>query len=206
MVLDALGDDDGADRRVAELARPCEVPRPPFSLTFALSNHAVRDLMKGRYPRALSFAEEVLVLSEENGFDTYAAGALILKASALGRRGEHAEAIEMATRGLAAYNQGGNVHMLAFLEGELAGLQALAGDPATALATIDQAIAHAHRSGDRFFLSPLHRRRAEILLLLPGADRAMVEDALKDARSIAEAQGASAFAADAKSLLVGAAS
>ncbi|HLZ84276.1 MAG TPA: AAA family ATPase [Caulobacteraceae bacterium] len=201
MVLDALGDADGAERTAAELVAHARSLGQPFSLAFALSNHAVRDLMRGQYQRALAFAEEVLVLSEENGFDTYAAGALVLKASAIGRRGEHAQAIEMAARGLAAYNQGGNVHMLAFLEGELAGLQALSGDPAAALATIDRAIAHAHQSGDRFFLSPLHRRRAEILVLLPGADRATVEGALEEAQSIAMAQGAPAFAAEARSLL-----
>jgi class 3 adenylate cyclase/tetratricopeptide (TPR) repeat protein len=202
MVLEALGDAEGAERAASELVALARTLDAPFTLAFAFSNHAVRDLMTGRHERALSFAEEVLAVSEENGFDTYAAGALILKAPAIARRGHPGEAIDMAQRGLAAYNRGGNVHMLAFLQGELAGLQLLADDPAAALATIDQAIAHAHRSGDRYFLAPLHRRRAEILSRLPGSEPDRVEAALRESLSIAETQGASAFAVEARSRLV----
>jgi predicted ATPase len=71
------------------------------------------------------------------------------------------------------------------------------------LHTIDSAIATARRSGESYFLSPLLRRRAEILAQCPGPDQAMVTAALREACAVAEAQGADLFARQAAARLAG---
>jgi len=70
----------------------------------------------------------------------------------------------------------------------------LAGDPAAALATIDEAITACRHHGEFYFLSPLYRKRAQILSRMPGCDPAEVAAALAEAIAIAEAQGAAGFA------------
>ncbi|MDB5483852.1 MAG: adenylate/guanylate cyclase family protein [Caulobacteraceae bacterium] len=204
LILGATGDAAGAERVLADLTAYARSLGQPFALAFGFSYHAAHDLLARNYPRALQYAEEVLSISEINGYGHYAAAARLFKASALPRTRVLGPAIEMARQGIAEWTRDGSVHWLAFFEGELADLQAAAGDTPGALATIDLAIAHAGEFKDLFFLSPLTRRRAEILARAPGAEPEAVDRALREAIAVAEAQGAGAFAAQARSLLVSA--
>jgi hypothetical protein len=205
LILGAAGDTAGAERVLSDLTAHVRSLGQPFALAFGFAYHAAHDLLAGNHRRALQYAQEVLSVSEANGYEQYAAAARVFKASALPRGHGLAAATEMARQGIAEWTRDGTVHWLGFFEGELADLQAAAGDVQGALTTIDHAIAHARDYKDLFFLSPLIRRRAEVLARLPGAEPESVNAALREAITIAEAQGAAAFAARARSLLVGAA-
>jgi hypothetical protein len=194
-----------AERVLGDLTAHARSLGQPFAVAFGFSYHAAHDLLAGNHRRALQYAQEVLSISEANGYGLYAAAARIFKASALPRGHDVRAAIEKARQGIAEWTRDGTVHWLAFFEGELADLQAAAGDIPGALTTIDVAIAHAREFNEVFFLSPLTRRRAEILARLPGVEPEAVNAALREAITIAEGQGAAAYAARARSLLIGAA-
>jgi class 3 adenylate cyclase/tetratricopeptide (TPR) repeat protein len=204
LILGATGDAAGAERVLGDLTAHAALLEQPFALAFGFSYYAAYDLLAGNPRRALQHAQEVLTISETNGYGLYAAAARVFKASAMPRGHDLAAAIAMAKQGIAEWTRDGTVHWLAFFEGELADLQAAAGDIHGALATIDVAIAHAHEFTEAFFLSPLMRRRAEILARLPGVAPGAVEAALREAIAVAETQGAAAYAARARSLLAGA--
>ena len=125
-----------------------------------------------------------------------------MEAHARGHLGQPDQALEIAQGALPAFEKLGMTHFSCFYLGEVAGLQVASGDALTALRTIDAAIEAARRYGDGYFLSPLHRRRAEILARIPGTDPEQeVAAALREAIAIAEAQGAAAFAQQAALLL-----
>jgi predicted ATPase len=205
LTLGAMGDVGGTERVLGDLTAHARAVGKPFALAFGLSYHVAHDLLAGNHRRALQYAEEILSVSEAHGYGQYLAAARVFKASALPRGRDLGAAIELARQGIAEWSSYGSVHWLAFFEGELADLQAAAGDVNAALATIDHAIDLAQECKERFFFSPLARRRAEILARSPEAEQDAVNAALREAIVVAEAQGAAAFAAQARSLLVGAA-
>jgi class 3 adenylate cyclase/tetratricopeptide (TPR) repeat protein len=205
LILGAAGDAAGAERVLADLTSHARSLGQPFALAFGYSYHAAHALLAGDPRRALQYAQEVLSISEANGYGLYVAAARVFIASALPRGQDARAAVDMARQGIADWTRDGTAHWLAFFEGELAGLQAAAGDIPDALATIDVAIGHAQEFKEAFFLSPLIRRKAEILARLPGVQPETVNAALREAIAVAEAQGAAAYAAQARALLVGAA-
>ena len=116
-------------------------------------------------------------------------------------QGDLENGIPLARRGLDQVMKGGILHTLCVQIGRMAELEAASGDYAKASATLDEAIRTAHLHGDGFALSPLHCRRGEIMARLPSVDAAAVAAEYRTALIIAEAQGATAYAERARSLL-----
>ena len=112
-----------------------------------------------------------------------------------------AAALDGVVGSITALNRLGVMNMISHHWVLLARLQAAARQFDLALGSVDRAIGHADRFNDRYFLSPAHRQRAEILAMLPGADPAAVHAALHQAIAIAEAQGAAGFVQDARAVL-----
>jgi predicted ATPase len=75
----------------------------------------------------------------------------------------------------------------------LAETEAEAGRPDMGLATVDRQLATVERTGQRWFLSELHRARGEILLKCRPCDRAAAESAFTRAIDIARSQAAKLF-------------
>jgi class 3 adenylate cyclase/tetratricopeptide (TPR) repeat protein len=200
-VLSAMGEHADAARVAAELAAHARSLARPFDLAFGLSWLAFYQLMRGDFAEARSVAEEARGICAEHGYTLYQWVATSLEAHARGHLGQPGRALEVARGVLPAFEKLGMMHFSCFYLGEVAGLELAAGDAPTALHTIDAAIEAARRYGDGYFLSPLHRRRAEILARLPGTDPEAVAAALHQAILIAEAQGAAAFADKAAALL-----
>ena len=69
----------------------------------------------------------------------------------------------------------------------LAEAEARAGDPARAVAILDEALATSDRTGNRAFEAELHRVRGEILLKRDPANPAPAEDAFLTAIAVAQA-------------------
>lgn len=200
-VLHAFGDEAGATRVAAELDAHARSLGRPFDLAFGLSWLAFYRLSRGDFADVLSAAGEALRICKEHGYTLYELVAASLVAHARGHLGQPEQALEAAQGALPAFEKLGMMHFSCFYLGEVAGLQVASGDASLALRTIDAAIEAAHRYGDGYFLSPLNRRRAEILSRIPGTDAKEVAAALREAIVIAEAQGAAAFAQKAAALL-----
>jgi class 3 adenylate cyclase/tetratricopeptide (TPR) repeat protein len=195
----AKGDRDGAERAFAEQEAHARAGGRPFDLAYALSWNARYSLIIRDYPAALRFAEESHSLCNSNGYAMYGEITAILCATAQAALECHdpaavQRAIAVVIDKIAELKQLGTRHGHCYYIGELAGLQAAAGELEAAHATIDAAIAYAEDSGDRYFLSPLHHRRAEILARLPTIETSAIEAALAQAIAVAERQGASSFA------------
>jgi len=201
LALHAMGDSAGAERAASEMVTHLSSLAPNFDLAFGSIFQSLYNIVIDNSPRALRFAEQALLICEENGYDTFAAGAVPLKAVALGRQGNLEASIEMAARAHETLARLRVRFMHTLSIAQFANLQAAAGDTAAALSTIDQAIAHSREFTDRYYLSPALRHRAEILAQMPDADPAEVAAALREAVAVAEAQGAEAFASRARSLL-----
>jgi class 3 adenylate cyclase/tetratricopeptide (TPR) repeat protein len=93
---------------------------------------------------------------------------------------------------LAAYTDQGNKAFVPFFQGLLAEIEAQ-GDAEGALTRIDEALALAGVTGERWSDAFLHRLRGEILLKRDSANTAQAEDALFTAIAIAQQQKARSF-------------
>ncbi len=196
-VLHAMGDEAGATRVAAELDAHAKLLARPFESAWALSWLALYRLLRGDFTDVLSAAEQALGICKEHGYTLYQLVATSLEAHARGHLGQPDQALEVARGTLPVFEKLGMMHFSCFYLGEVAGLELATGDASAALRTIDAAIVASRRYGDGYFLSPLHRRRAEILASNPGIASEEVAAALREAIVIAEAQGAGAFAQEA---------
>jgi tetratricopeptide (TPR) repeat protein len=200
-ILEALGDRTGVELTKAKLLAHVRRLGRSYDIALALAWTANLEITHGKYREAEQLAEESLKICEENGYDGYGASAFLARAFAMGRQGDLETAMSMAARGLVRLKQIGIQHALGFQIGQMAELQAAAGDIAAATATFEDAIRTADQSGDRFLLSPLHCRRGEVMTRLPGADETAVEAEYRTALAIAEEQGAIGYSEPARALL-----
>jgi len=194
LVLLAIGDEAAAERTAAELIAHARSLGGSFNLACALFWQALFFISRGDYAHALEPAEQALDLCDRYGYPTFGAFASLFRAYCIGDRGDLDRALDMAQAGIAELDRLGILHGRSLQLGEVARLQAATGDLSSALSTIDTAIEAVRRCGELYFLSPLLRRRAEFLARCPGADPAIVSAALREAREVAEAQGATGFA------------
>jgi class 3 adenylate cyclase/tetratricopeptide (TPR) repeat protein len=199
--LYAMGDKPGVERAAHELAAHVRSIGRTFDIVYSLSFQAGFEIVREDYAGAEKLADQAIDLCEQHGYSTWGMHAKLYKAIALGNLGKLDQGLAMAHSGIAESDRLANMAARGFYLGEIAGLQAKAGDTLTALRTIDAAIATTLRYGDHYVLSPLHRRRAEILAAIPGTDAAEVSAALREAIAIADAQGAAGFARQAAALL-----
>jgi len=200
LVLLAMGEDEEAACIAASQSAHSRSLGRPFDLVFGLSWLAFYELLRGKPAQALPIAEQALEICREHGYPLYELVTASLRSHALGQMGQAEQVLTQARSAVPAFASLGMMHFSCFYLGEVAALQEKVGDVPNALQTIDEAIAAAHRYGDRYFLSPLHRLRAEILARDPRAAPAQAAAALEQAVSIAETQGAWGFARRAAAL------
>lgn len=140
-------------------------------------------------------ADELLEVARAHDLRFWEAAATFLVGLALNAEGDPVGGVERMRIGLQAF--GGTwagfstpAHLGLFGEAQLA-----AGDPAGALASVEEAVGIAERTGERWYLAELLRLRAEACWALdagarpPGAE-ARARATLRDALAIARAQGA----------------
>ncbi|MEQ9126596.1 MAG: hypothetical protein RIM80_28975, partial [Alphaproteobacteria bacterium] len=193
-VLLALGEEAAAEQVARDLAVHARSLKRPFDLAYGLTWIALFELLRGNYPEAAAPAEQALGICRENGYPLYVLVSGSLRAHALGRLGRAAEMLPIAEGAVPAFRGIGMKHFSCHFLGEVAALQAIRGDFSTALASIDEAIAVSERYGEHYYLSPLHRCRAEILARHPDGTSEQVAAALDEAVAIALSQGAEGFA------------
>jgi predicted ATPase/class 3 adenylate cyclase len=193
IVLYALGEFEQAAERADELLAHARSLARPYDLVYALGFRCVYDTFAGRFDDLLRHASEGLTVCEENGFSTYRAVAATFQGIAIGQVRSVPEGLKVFHPAVADLRRLGVLRALGLYIGEAAQLHLNAGDAATALASVDEALELSHRSY-RICLPRLHRLKAEILAQIPGVRRAAVTAELKKALAVAEIQGARAFA------------
>ncbi|HEY2753405.1 TIR domain-containing protein [Phenylobacterium sp.] len=189
----AMGEDAAADRASRRLLAHARLLDRTFSHAYGLFWYAYHAISIGEFATALTFAEEAVGLCDRQGYIAVAPHASFMRDLAIGCLGNPAEALEMVLRDVAELNRQGQLHTLGYKQGAVASLHADLGDLAAAMRSIDQAIETIERSGELFWLSPIHRRRAEILERLADSDPEEVDRSLNAAITLAQAQGAQRF-------------
>jgi class 3 adenylate cyclase/tetratricopeptide (TPR) repeat protein len=201
LALDLQGDPSGGDQASRDALAWARSLRRPFDLAFALSFASIHAAMRGNYLETKLLAEEMIVPSERFGFPIWLLSARLMLAAALGNLGHYDDAIALLKPTLAAWNRVGVKSWTCLHMGNLAQFLCAAGSPDDALATLDAAIRHAHVYHDLFYLSRLHRIRADILGKSPAPDLVLITAELRRAISIARSQGAAMLEAEAMTRL-----
>jgi predicted ATPase len=158
---------------------------PTLGVTYV--HKAQFEIVRGDAEAARRDAEIVVELGQANALTLFTATGALQSAWASARLdGRETGAAELR-RALAAYTNQGNKQFVPFFQGLVAEIEAQ-GDPEGALTRIDEALALAAETGERWSDAFLHRSRGEILLKRDPSNTAPAEDAFLTAIAIAQQQ------------------
>ena len=163
--------------------------------TLATVHHmtAMFELFRGDADAALRAAEASVAIGRERGLALWQAYAALPLSFASAKLDGRDVASNEFRRALAEYSAGGYRFNLPFFQGLLAEIESETRGAEAALVGVDEALALAAETSERFFDAELHRTRGEILLKLNPADAAPAEAALLTAIEVARAQNGRSF-------------
>ncbi|HEY1880307.1 MAG TPA: AAA family ATPase [Caulobacteraceae bacterium] len=200
IVLYAMGEEEAAAARSDEQLAHVRSLGSPYDLAYGLGFRWVYKTLAGDFEEALRCAEEIVTVSEANGYPIWRDVGLGDRGLSLGRLGQFKEGREFFQAAIAEQRRSGNVHALGLYLGEVAKIYLEAGEEDAALATVDEALTWASRSY-LFILPRLHVLRAEILARRSPLDNGAAKAALRAALEIAGRHGARKFVIEAETAL-----
>jgi class 3 adenylate cyclase/predicted ATPase len=187
MSLFVLGHPGQARQRMDRAITEARELRHTQSLAMSLFWGCLLEQWSSDRRAAIAHADELIALATEQAFALWLARAEVVRGWALARVGAPEAGLVQLRRGLDAYRATGARYLLPYFEALLAEAQ---GQPAEARTMLDDALARAERTSERWLHAELHRRRGEALLALDPARAAEVEGCYRRALEIARAQGA----------------
>ena len=150
-------------------------------------------LMRGDLSQTDSNASELGHLARDSGLDFFNPQRVILDGWVKAQSGMPVEGLEDMHRGVELAREQ-NVRVFDGLyKATLAEAEARAGDTASALSILDEALATSERTGHRTFDAELHRVRGEMLLKRDPATAAPAEEALLTAIAVSKRQATRSF-------------
>jgi predicted ATPase len=189
----ALGDLERA-RAIAEeaLARADETAHAP---TRANVYHFISlyQVLRGDPEAVRRIARTPVDLGREHGMALYLALGELYSNWARAWLGDRESGVMRLREALAAYLDQGNKLFVPLFQGLLAELEAKGNDADGALHRIDEALALANDTGERWTDAMVHRIRGEMLLKRDPAHPAPAEEAYQTAIAIAKQQGARSY-------------
>ena len=156
-------------------------------------SEAVLESVYGDAAATRRTAETVLELGQQHKLAVYVAWGQIFSGWAREKLGEREDGTAQLQRGLMALTELGTKGGAVYPQGLLAEIEAQGQQVEGALARIDEALALAQQTGERWSEPFLHRVRGEILLKRDPANTAPAEDAFLTAIAIARQQKARSF-------------
>ncbi|MFZ2108997.1 MAG: AAA family ATPase, partial [Roseiarcus sp.] len=188
-----LGEVDRAisliDRMQTRMADLTHVGTLAYGKTFA----ALFEMMRGDRARAAPNAFAVVRLAREHDLKLLRTIAVFLEGWTASRSGAPADGLADMRSGVALLREQNVLWFDGLLKIALAEAEGRAGDPARAIAILDEALATCDRTDYRAFEAELHRVRGEILLKHDPANAAPAEEALLTAIVIASRQTTRSF-------------
>jgi predicted ATPase len=181
-------------RQLGEQAiqRAAELGHAPTSASM-YSLGAVLDAERDEPAAALRSAEMAHALGREHGMDYYVPVGGAFAGWARGRLHDPEVGAQEFRQALAEYSKQGNKACAPLFHGMLAQLETATRGPDAALTLIDQGLAIAAETGERFTDPYLHRLRGTILLSRDPANPGPAEEAFQTAIAIAKQQGARSY-------------
>ncbi len=190
----ALGNTRRAESLMTEALDEVKHLSQPYSSALAHLAGARFYVWQGRASLAEERARTSLAISREQGIPFYQAFSQIVLGLALSRQGQVEEAVSEVERGLAAYRSIDVLLNRPYLLGAYAEVVAEAGRWDDAFNTINEALAIAHDTEERWWESELYRLKGTFLTETVPHDHEQAIDCFKTAISVATRQGAHAFA------------
>lgn len=182
-----LGFIDQATLVAAEAVKRAEELPHPHTQVFTICHaRGMMDIFRQRSEDMESYARSVVSLCREHGFSHWMACGRILEGWATVNRGEIDRGIELIGAGVAAWREAGAGLWLPLFLTLLAEAFAKAGSNEAALPVIDQAIAIAEQTGERWCMAEILRIKAG---LLSATDRASDQAEILLAKSLDIARG-----------------
>jgi class 3 adenylate cyclase/predicted ATPase len=178
------------NQEAIELAR---VIGHPFTMTFALEHRAWLRNQCRLAVEARAAAEEEIALATEQGFEYWLASASLFKADSLVLQGQWREALPLLLKGLHDLRATGAGLDFTFHLGFLGSAYTQAGRFEDAVEALDEGLAVAEKSDERFYEAELQRLKGE-LLLAESADPAAAEACFRQAIETAQRQQSKAWA------------
>ena len=162
----------------------------PISLSIALTYAAKIRLARGEAELACELADQLCEVTTEHGIAIWREAGAILQGAALAFSGEPRAGITRMTAGLSDLGAMGHRLRRSYFLALLAAAHARAGDEATALDTLDDALSFVEQSGERWWEAEIHRLRGELLRV---RDLGAAEKSFRAALDVARAQEASSL-------------
>jgi predicted ATPase len=183
-----LGYPDKALSLLAEARAFGELVAHPYSVALGLMFDAVVHLLCGRSAQALDSVETCLDIANEHGFPYWLAFMRIIKGWALVDQDRMDDGVAELTEGLARYREIEGRLYWPMAYRALAEGHAKQGQAEQALEAINQALAAADETEERWFEAELHRFRGDVLAA--ARQSAEAEAAYSRALGLAREQGA----------------
>jgi class 3 adenylate cyclase/DNA-binding response OmpR family regulator/predicted ATPase len=189
-----LGYVDRASEVATEAMKLAEQLSHPHTLVYTICHaRAFIDLFSRRHEDSRSYGAMVVSLSTENGFSHWVNCGRILEGWAEICRGEVDRGIELLWAGIAAWHKrGARLWLPIFLTLE-AEACAKTGRGDAALVVIEEALAIAEDTGERWAMAEVLRVKARLLKVVAGAETKEIETILVNSLEIARAQQASCW-------------
>jgi class 3 adenylate cyclase/predicted ATPase len=160
-----LGYPDRARELSEQALADAERLRHPFTLAFALAFRAYLSQHLRDVEETQEFATRTLAISSEHGFLHWRHQATMLRGWALVELNQIDEGLNQIRTGLEGYEAMEAWLAASWFKSLLAHAYGKAGRPDGALRALDNALAIAERTGERFFLAELYRLQGEIALM-----------------------------------------
>ena len=145
----------------------------PFTLAIALSLSAELHRFRDDPHSAMKLAQEGAAISREQTYPYWHGSTLVTLGWAEARTGDVAKGIGTIRQGIEVFRATGAKLQLTSWLGALADAYQIAGQIDTALATIDEAIAWAERTGDCYYLPQLFRLQSRLFQLQGNGENTM---------------------------------
>jgi predicted ATPase len=136
----------------------------PFSLAYALDFAAWLHRLRGEKQAAQEQAEAAMTLSTTQGFPLWLAIGMILRGGTLAEQGQESEGMAQMREGLAVFQATGAEVARPYFLSLLAEVDGKGEQAEERLSILDQALAAAQKTGERWCEAELYRRQGELLL------------------------------------------
>jgi predicted ATPase/DNA-binding winged helix-turn-helix (wHTH) protein len=191
-ILWFLGQPDQALERIEDVIALARELSEPHGLAHAYFFAAVLHQLRREDRMALECADAAIAVSVEHGLALYQAMATVTRGWALIGQGRLEEAIGQIRQGLDAHQATGTELLRPHFLGLLAEALGTARQAEEGLRVLEEALAMADRTGDRYYQAELYRLKGELLLMRSSAGSSVmaVEDCFHQSIEIARQQKA----------------
>jgi len=169
-----LGQPDRALHRIEEALSLARELSEPHGLVRASFFAAILHQLRREARLAQERAEAAIAVSNEHRLLMYQAYATVTHGWALIEQGLGEKAIEPMRQGLAARRATGTELMRPHLLAQLAESLEKTCQPEEGLGILEEALATAHRTGERYYEAELYRLKGELLLMQPRSRRVLL--------------------------------